>query len=488
MFGGLRLAPHKEAADAPMRRIEAVESLQVSMLQHSGRPARPVVQVGDRVRRGDLLGAAADVRSAPVHAPIDAVVEAIVEQPSWLPSADAILHVHLRRTDSAGAPRCLAPLGECTDAEALRERVREAGIVGLGGAGFPTADKLGGDRSVLILNGVECEPHIACDDRLLREDARAVLGGGRWLARICGAQQVLIAVEDSMHAAIDALRAVLADFPGITLRVVPDRYPQGGERQLIATLCGVEVPADGLPRDVGILVANVATAAATHAAIERGEPLTRRWVSVSGDAVAAPGVFEVPIGLPVAELVAAAGGYTADAVHLLLGGSMMGTALPDDAAPIGKLHNAVTVLRARAGSTAPALPCIRCGACADACPVRLLPQQLHAFSRAEDDGRLQAQGLFACIECGCCDPVCPSGIPLTAQFRQAKQRIQLEAVQRVQADTARQRHELRQQRLLETEALRAERREARRQQVTDPIQAALARARAKAAGEREPPA
>lgn len=488
MFGGLRLAAHKEAAERPMRTLDAVDLLQVSMLQHGGRPARPVVDVGQRVRRGQLIGEADALLSAPVHAPADAVVEAVVERPSWVPAAEAIPHVLLRRMQGAETLQAFAALGEDSNHFMLRARVREAGIVGLGGAGFPTADKLVGDRRIVILNGVECEPHIACDDRLLRERAQAVLRGGRWLARMCGATQLMIAVEDSMQAAMDSVRAALPAHPGVELRVVPDRYPQGGERQLIAEVCGVEVPANGLPRDVGVLVVNVATAAAVQAAIEEGRPLTHRWVSVSGDAVAQPGVFEVPIGAPVSALVAAAGGYTADRVTLLLGGSMMGVALPDDDVPIGKLHNAVTVLRAPAFEGAGPLPCIRCGACAEVCPVRLLPQQLHAFDRAGDETRLRAQGLFACIECGCCDPVCPSMIPLTAQFRAAKQRLQREAVQRDLARAARERHELRQQRMLDAEEQRAARRAAHAKKTQDPIQAALARARAKAAGDAEPPA
>lgn len=492
--GGLRLAGHKAESTADgLRPCPAPAVLRVSLGQHAGRPARACVAVGDRVRRGQVLGQADGEFSADVHAPRAGRIEAIAtgELPGFpgLPTVEILLAVE-------GVDTLLLPPldGLSADPSVLRERIRAAGVVGLGGAGFPTAEKLAVGRELLILNGAECEPWIACDDALLREHADEVVLGGRLLARAVGAGRVLLAVEDSMAAALEACRQALAAHGAgaVELAVVPTLYPEGGERQLIQALTGREVPRGGLPRDLGVVVQNVGTARAAWRAATYGEALTERIVTVTGRGVARPGNYVVPLGTTVAHLVEQAGGYTADAARLLLGGPMMGLALPHDDVALGKTHNCVLVQSAddvAAETREPEMPCIRCGDCAPVCPARLLPQQLLWQVRAERFDRAVDQGLFDCIECGCCDLACPSHIPLTAHFRHGKSEQRARGAEALRAEAARLRHESRQQRLEREAAERAARELARREAAAsgDAVAAALERARARRGEPGTPP-
>jgi electron transport complex protein RnfC len=484
--GGLRLAGHKaeSTADA-LRPCPPPPVLRLSLAQHAGRPARACVAVGDNVRRGQLLGQADGELSAGVHAPRAGRIQAITA--GELPGFPGLATVEVWLTVQGDDAVTLPPLdGLAGEPSMLRERIRAAGVVGLGGAGFPTAEKLAVGRELLILNGAECEPWIACDDALLREHADEVVLGGRLLARAVGAGRILLAVEDSMTAALDACRRAI-DAHGddaVELAVVPTIYPEGGERQLILALTGREVPRGGLPRDLGVVVQNVATARAAWRAVVHGEALIERIVTVTGPGVVRPGNYVVPLGTTVAHLVAQAGGYTADAARLLLGGPMMGLALPHDDVPLGKTHNCVLVQSATdvaAETREPELPCIRCGDCAPVCPARLLPQQLLWQVRAGRLDRAVDQGLFDCIECGCCDLACPSHIPLTAHFRHGKGEQRVREAEAQRAEAARTRHESRQQRLEREAAERAARDAARRDAATssDAVAAALERARAR---------
>ncbi|GAB2658966.1 electron transport complex subunit RsxC [Arenimonas aestuarii] len=483
--GGLDLPGHKaESTAGGLRRLPPPARLYLSVLQHAGLPAEPCVAVGDEVARGQRIAAAEGGAGADLHSPVAGRVIAIEDRA--LPGTTGIEVAHIViETGAEGPLRALPALPADADADTLRARIRDAGIVGLGGAGFPTAGKLAAARATLVINGAECEPWIACDDALLREHADEVVQGARLMARASGAGRVLLAVEDSMSEALAACDAALqAHGQGqVELVAVPTRYPEGGERQLIQVLTGLEVPRAGLPRDIGVIVLNVATVRAAWRAASLGETLFERVVTVTGPGVARPGNFIVPLGMRVCELVEHAGGYTPAARRLMLGGPMMGTALPHDDVAIGKTHNCVLVLgeaELRLGDDE--MPCIRCGDCASVCPSRLLPQQLLWQARAGRLDEARGQGLFDCIECGCCDFACPSHIPLTQQFRLAKGELLARDADAANAEAARQRHENRQERL-EREAREREARRAARKAAASPdaVAAALERARAKRA-------
>ncbi|MEZ5564554.1 MAG: electron transport complex subunit RsxC [Gammaproteobacteria bacterium] len=304
---------------------------------------------------------------------------------------------------------------------AFQQRVAEGGILGLGGALFPTAQKLAraGTGSILLLNGAECESYISCDDMLIRERASLVVAGARLLMTALDAPRCVIAVKSAMPAArialVDAL-AALGD-ERIVTSVVTSKYPSGGERQLVELIFGREVPAGGLPPDVGILCQNVATAAAVAQLFEHGQPLISRIVTVTGGAVTEPCNVEARIGTPVADLIALAGGYRQTPARLIMGGPMMGIALPADTLPITSATNCLIAATAdELGTPRDEMPCIRCGKCVDACPARLSPQELLIAVRAGASGDLLTLGINECIECGACDYVCPSHIPLSVQF------------------------------------------------------------------------
>ena len=482
--GGLALASHKaESTGQGLQACAMPARLDVPLLQHAGRPARACVVAGEAVARGQRIGIA-DGDGADVHAPCAGRVLEV--RPRELPRFPGQWAQHVLIETTGDLPAQVMPALDWRRAEpeALRERIRAAGVVGLGGAGFPTAEKLRVARNLLVLNGAECEPWIACDDALLREHANDVVMGGRMMARVAGAARVWLAIEDTMDQALAAARAA-ADAVGdgeVEVVAVPTRYPEGGERQLIQALTGEEVPRGGLPRDIGVLVQNVATARAAWRAVALGETLCTRVVTVTGRGVARPGNFVVPLGTSVAQLVQQAGGYTGGAARLLLGGPMMGVALPHDDFPIGKQDNCVLVMvHDELPDAAAPMPCIRCGDCASACPARLLPQMLLQQVRAGDLERARGQGLADCIECGCCDVVCPSHIPLTRQFRLARSELQISAAETARALAARERHEARGQRLARESAELEQRQQARRAAGgdADAVAAALERVRAR---------
>jgi electron transport complex protein RnfC len=484
--GGLSLPQHKaSSAELPIRPCPLPAELNVPLLQHSGLSARACVAAGDHVLAGQLIGSADEGRSANVHSPASGTVLAIVERALAHPPGVSAAHVRIAVDPVQRAATPLPAIDwQQADAGQIVDRARQCGIVGMGGAGFPSAEKLVVARDTLILNGAECEPYIACDDRLLREYASDVVMGGRVMRRATGAGRVLLAVETAMTEAEAACAQAIAECGAgeIELVAVPTVYPAGGERQLIRVLTGDEVPRDGLPRDIGVVVQNVATARALWRAVAHGEASTRRIVSVTGPGVQHAGNWEVAIGTPIAHLIAQAGGYTPNAARLIVGGPMMGIALPDDDYPIGKTSNCILALAAdQLREPGAELPCIRCGDCADVCPAQLLPQLLLSEVRGEQWPRAQRQGLFDCIECGCCDLVCPSAIPLTQYFRHGKRELHVRALEATQADAARLRHEQRQQRLSERNLEREQRHNAHQHALatTDAVATAIARAKAR---------
>ncbi|MBI5462709.1 MAG: electron transport complex subunit RsxC [Gammaproteobacteria bacterium] len=499
--GGLHLPANKAQSNGgAVRALPLPKRLILPLSQHIGEPAEVLVKPGERVLKGQMIARARGYVSVPIHASSSGTVIEIadhaVPHPSGLRAPCVIIETDGK--DEA-APDTLSGDPVQLDPNELRNRVRNAGIVGLGGAGFPSFIKLnpGANRPIhtLLINGAECEPYITCDDLLMREHAHEVVGGARIVMHALHAAACIIAIEDNKPEAAAAMRAALAEIGAANMDVVviPTIYPTGGEKQLIKVITGREVPSQGLPADVGIVCHNPGTAAAVYRALMHGEPLISRIVTVTGAGVAQPGNFEVRIGTPMADVIAAAGGYTASAQRLLMGGPMMGFAMGSDTVPIVKTSNCLLVA-AHDELPLPQTPspCIRCGACVDACPADLLPQQLYWYAHVRDFDKIQDYSLFDCIECGCCAHVCPSHLPLVHYYRFAKTEIWAQEREREKADIARQRHEFRLLRIEREKDERAERLKQKQKALQTPaeagadpkkaaIQAALERAKAKKA-------
>ena len=467
--GGLHLAEHKtESIGRPIQQAPVPPQLIFPLQQHIGSPANPCVSVGERVLKGQVIAEAVGYVSAPIHASSSGTVVAIAERPVPHPSglSAACIVIDTDGQDEALAQPQWPPVEDfrSLDANSIRERVRQAGLAGLGGAAFPSFIKLNPGRPIdtLVLNGAECEPYISCDQMLMAERAEQIVAGAQVILHAINAPRCLIGVEDNKPNAIKALRAAALVDSRIRIAVVPTRYPQGGEKQLIRALTGREVPSEGLPLDIGIVCHNVGTAVAVWRAITQAQPLISRVVTVTGAGVQQPGNFEVRLGTPAEFLIDLAGGLKAEApARLIMGGPMMGFALSSQAIPVVKATNCLLVASHEEVKPEPAaMPCIRCGSCVEVCPAQLLPQQLYWHARAREFDKAQEHALFDCIECGCCAQVCPSQIPLVQYYRYAKTEIWAEEREKRKADAARERHDARQLRL-EREA--AEREAARQQ-------------------------
>jgi electron transport complex protein RnfC len=418
-----------------------------------GGPAQPIVSVGDQVLKGQVIAKSDRELGAPVHASSSGTVVAIDTWPVSRQRGEKApcIVIECDGKDTASPEIARIDYSKLEPAELLL-RILDGGIVGLGGAVFPTAQKLMQARTRkidhLILNGVECEPYISCDDVLMREYAAEVLSGAQILMHALQVDVCVVAVESDKPEAILRLGEALADLRDqrIVLKQVPSIYPSGGEDQLVQLVTNREVPSRGLPTDVGCVVQNVGTAAAVHDWIMNGQPLISRVTTVTGDGVHEPANIRARIGTPVADVISFAGGYTDRARHLIIGGPMTGKSVTTDKVPLVKASNCVLVV-SDAPSPGDESPCIRCGDCASVCPVQLLPQQLLWYARADDEKKLREFSLTDCIECGCCDLVCPSHIPLTACFRKARSRIRELADEKARADRAKRRFEARTRRL-----------------------------------------
>lgn len=463
--GGLRLRHNKQVScEHPITQAALPEELVVPLLQHRGEMAQATVRPGQPVLKGQLVGEAPG-RGAHIHAPTSGIVIA-VEDRTMAHSTGQPGPCVILKPDGEDHWLEREPLDNWQQAapERLRARIRQAGIVGLGGAVFPTDLKaqVQSPRSVhtLILNGAECEPYISCDEMLMRESPKEIVAGAVILARAVNARHIVIAIEDQMGQVGEALEAAVrkTEASHITICKVPKLYPEGGERQLVQTLTGQEVPLGGYPQDLGLLVQNVATAAAVYDAVVEGTPLIERIVTVTGNGVHTPRNFRALIGTPVAHLIKAAGGYTDDIARLVVGGPMMGYALPSDAEPVTKASNCLLALNHDDVHVPQAeMPCIRCGECARVCPAQLMPQTLHTHIQGKQWDETEALGLAACIDCGCCDLVCPSQIPLVSWFRYAKGEIRLQSSERAASEHARERFEARATRLERAAQEKAER-------------------------------
>ena len=444
--GGVKPASHKdESTRTPIARAPLPPRLVVPLRQSAGGTPRPLVKAGRRVLKGERIGAPEGDFSSAIHAPTSGSVLALESRTLPHPSALPALCVVI---EPDGEERWIerAPLDYAAQApEALRDLLRDAGVVGLGGATFPSHIKLkpgaAGRIETLIVNGAECEPWITCDDLLMRERADGIVRGAALLRHIVDARRVLVGIEDNKPQAIAAMRAA-AQSAGIEVAVLPTRYPAGGEKQLIRALTGIEIPYGRLGTEFGVQCFNVGTAYAAQRAIEHGEPLISRIVTLTGN-VARPGNHEVLIGTPIDDLLALAA-PKADTDRIILGGPMMGFVLPHTDLPVTKAANCILAASpALFPHPGPELPCIRCGACTRACPAELQPHELYWFARAKNFGKAQEYHIFDCIECGCCAYVCPSSIRLVDYYRFAKTSMRALEREKAASDAARQRFEFR---------------------------------------------
>ena len=482
--GGIHPAERKELSNrTPIQQAPLPKRLVLPLGQHIGTVAEPCVVVGQRVRKGEKIAEANGVVSVPLHAPTSGTVVFIGEQP--YPHASGILAPAIV-IDSDGLDEWieLAPHPDYRSLEPgeLLTLIREAGISGLGGAGFPTAVKITARPTqkihTLIINGTECEPYITADDLLMRERAGELVSGIDILVQLIQPDQVLIGIEDNKPEAIAAVRDACSE-RSYQVRVFPTKYPSGGEKQLIQILTGVEVPSGGLPADIGILCQNVGTCVAIHDAVVHGKPLISRITTLTGEALTRPGNVEALLGTPVGELLEFAGLDTSKLNRLIMGGPMMGFTLLSLDVPLIKTSNCLLAsTAAELPPPPPAMPCIRCGECAEACPASLLPQQLHFFALGQEHEQLKAHNLFDCIECGACAYVCPSSIPLVQYYRAAKAEIRELEQKQLKAEHSKQRFEQRQERLRRAEEQKEAERKARAEKA----------ARAKAAQAEAPPA
>ena len=467
IHGGIHPPECKELSNrTPIAQMPIPSRLVLPLAQHLGAPAEPCVAPGERVLKGQKIADASGFVSAPLHAPTSGTVAFIGPQP--YPHVSGMLTTAIViETDGHDEWTELQPppdYRELPPAQLL-DIIREAGISGLGGAGFPTAVKLTAPPTqairTLIINGTECEPYITADDLLMREKAAQMVAGIEILEHLIQPREVLIGIEDNKPEAIAAVRAAVADRPYV-VKFFPTKYPSGGEKQLIQILTGEEVPSGGLPADIGMLCQNVGTCVAIHDAVLLGRPLISRVTTLTGEALARPMNVEALIGSPVTELLEFAGLDKGKLDRLIMGGPMMGFTLPSIDVPLIKTTNCLLAsTREELPPPPPALPCIRCGECAEVCPASLLPQQLHFFALGQEHEQLKAYNLFDCIECGACAYVCPSSIPLVQYYRAAKGEIRALEQKQQKAEHSRQRFELRQERLRRAEEQKEADRKAR---------------------------
>lgn len=477
--GGVHPAQMKITAASPIVHSPLPPQIILPLKQHIGQICTPIVEVGERVLRGQKVAKSQGYVSAPVHASTSGRVLAIEEHAVPHPSGMGRLCMLIEPDGLDEADQSLPSLCDYLDADPaiIRERIRLSGIVGLGGAVFPTFIKMLRDQrhpiETVILNGIECEPFLTCDHRVMLEHADSVLRGLNVIMHAVAAKRGVIAIEDNKPDAVDAMRQAIAAAgfdPLVEVRVLPTRYPQGGEKQLIQAVTGRQVPAGRLPLHIGVLCQNVGTARAVHDAVCRGMPLTERVVTISGDAVPNPVNICARIGTPMPFLLAQCGLEDLSGVRLIHGGPMMGERLPRMNVPMVKSTNGILAMRQETlySEHAEEEPCIRCGHCVEVCPVGLVPNELAWHCHNDQFDRGQEYDLFDCIECGCCSYVCPSHIPLVHYFRYAKGQVAHIEKERAFAELSKARSEARDNRLAREQAERAARRsKVRKQQAGD---------------------
>ena len=424
-FGGIHPKENKwYACDKAVQEFPEPDLVVIPMSQHIGAPCLPLVKKGETVTVGQKIGDNQGL-CVPVHASVSGTVKAVEPRPhtnGTMVQSVVIENDHQKTLCPEIQSRSPEQV-EALTSEELMNIIRESGIVGMGGATFPTHVKLSsgiGKVDTIIVNVSECEPYIVADDRLCQEYPDELISGLRVVMKVLDLKTAHIAMEDNKPQAADAIRRALGQDSSISLDVLPAKYPQGAEKQLIYAVTGRQVPSGGLPAAVGCAVFNAATCKAIHDAVYDGMPLVRRIVTVSGDIVANPMNLMVPIGTSLSDLMEAVG-HTEIPYKVLSGGPMMGMAQFDLRAPIIKGSNALTILGHNNQYMVESWNCIRCGKCIDVCPMHLMPVMMHRARREDDLEGLKEFNVMDCIECGCCAYTCPARIPLVQSFRAAKQ-------------------------------------------------------------------
>jgi electron transport complex protein RnfC len=475
----------------PLSELPLPHRFIIPLKQHIGHEGEICVAPGDKVLRGQPLTFGTG-RMLPVHAPTSGTIEDIGQHMTAHPSGLSELCIFLT-PDGEDRWMPLDPLPDYRQHPRadIVQRIHDAGIAGLGGAGFPTATKLkGGLRGVktLIINAAECEPYITADDRLMQDYAAEVLEGSRILAWVLQAERVLIGIEDNKPEAIAALKQALGGERDLQIRVIPTKYPSGGAKQLTRILTGMEVPHGGRSTDIGVLMQNVGTAWAVKRAIINGEPITKRVVTLTGEAIAQPRNVWSRLGTPISHLLHQVGFRPGPRQMVIMGGPLMGFTLPSLDVPVVKITNCILApSSSEMGNNDEEQSCIRCSACADACPAKLLPQQLYWYSQGGDHDKARAHHIDDCIECGACAYVCPSNIPLVQYYRQEKAELRAIDLEAKRTLEAKARFEARQARLEREKQAREARHEEAKQRVARSDNGELAAAKARATARRAEP-
>ncbi len=513
--GGINVPARKSNTHKlPIRQAKIPRQLTLPLSQHIGQASIPVVNVGDYVLKGQLIADIDGYVSSRIHAPSSGIISDIgmysLPHPSGLKTECIIIETDGKDKwfPHRGAPISGPKSPNNLSAYEIRTYIENAGVVGLGGAVFPSAVKLdvppGRQIHTLIINAAECEPYITCDDILMQERSEEIVLGARLFQKALAAQRCIIALEDDIPNTYEIMLKATQNYTDECVQVVklPEKYPTGSEKQLIQALTNIEVPHQQIPSKVGVVCINVGTAASIYQSVYTGDPLLSRIVTITGDAVKKPGNIEALLGTPINELLAEAEIDYDRLDRLVMGGPMMGFSLDNTELPLIKSSNCLlAAVKDELDTPSPALPCIRCARCADSCPMKLLPQQMYWHAKDKNLEKCVDYHVFDCIECGCCSYVCPSNIPLVQYFRYAKSEIRTAQQDKEKADISRQRHEFKEQRIELVKIKRAEQAAKRKamqakkkatesaktastikkdiQEELDPIKAAMQRVKAK---------